>query len=309
MSETIKDWFDGEGSCERTFFEFTLSQKDGRRTLEDAFKGVDLVASKEYTPAGVIVITLWFQGQIYAILGEGTKENPLLDSRFPDISKKGKGYQIKTLSDGLPNWPELRKISIWQTLAGAKLEGEEQRNNSDGNTALETETTDSKGGRKRMVELESKNGNGDEKREAKNSGDTDDDIDSLAEADSKSEDEILIHGRRSSGSKDAWIDDYFASVNDNGSDAKLIRSGSGQDEGDKDWGDDEKAAKITTVSNSSSKKASGGLEGRLAQMRMDMASSVEDYEEAPWDEFGRPRMAPRKTRKGSPVTRECKLGA
>ncbi len=307
MSETIKDWFDDEGSCEKTFFEFTLSPRDGSKTLEDTFKGVDLVASKEYTPAGVIVITLWFQGQMYAILGEGTKENPLLDSRFPDVSKKGKGYQIKTLPGGLPNWPELRKISIWQTLVGAKLEGEEQRN-SDGNTALATEMTDSKGGRKGMVEMEHKSSNGDEKREAQNGGDTEEDIDSLAEADSKSEDEILRQDiSRNDGAKGIWFDDSIPTANDNGSDAKLLSSGSGQDEGDKDWGDDEKVAR--TVSNSSSKRASGGgLEGRLAQMRMDITSGMEDNE-APWDEFGRPRMAPRKARRGSPVTRESKSGA
>ena len=47
---------------------------------------------------------------------DGDKENPLLDSRFPDVSGKGRGYQIQTLKAGLPEWPELRKVSIWQTV-------------------------------------------------------------------------------------------------------------------------------------------------------------------------------------------------
>eukprot|EP01084_Bolivina_argentea_P041720 76995_1 len=317
MSDTIEDWFDGEGSCERSFFEFTLSQTDGGKALEDVFKGVDLVANKEYTPSGVIVITLWFQGQMYAILGEGTNENPLLDSRFPDVSKKGKGYQIKTLPEGLPNWPELRKISIWQTMAGAKLEGEEQCN-SDGKTHVKTGlkglneegidditvsiemTANSKICRKRMVEMESKD----------DDGNTEEDIDSLVEADSKSVDEILLRGgsSNSSGAKGIWVDDSVTANDNVVSEAKLLSSCSGQDEGDKDWGDDEKAT-TATVSNTSSKKASGGgLEGHLAKMRMEMTNGMED-DEAPWDEFGRPRMAQRKQRNGSPVIRESKLGA
>ena len=48
---------------------------------------------------------------------DGDKENPLLDSRFPDVSGKGRGYQIQALKNGLPEWPELRKISVWQTVS------------------------------------------------------------------------------------------------------------------------------------------------------------------------------------------------
>ncbi len=259
---------------------------------------------------------------MYAILGEGTKENPLLDSRFPAVSKKGKGYQIKTLPEGLPNWPELRKISIWQTLIGTKLEGEEQCN-SDGKThakarfkglnesidaVFSTESTDSKGTRKRMV------GTADEKSEAQDDGsngvNTEEDIDSSVEADSKSEDDGFLLRGSCSGAKDIWNDDSAAGIaNDNISDAKILScsGSSGQDEGVKDWVEGD--AKVTSVLNSSTKKATGGLEGRLAQIRMDISSGMEDNE-APWDEFGRPRMATaRRTRRGSPVIQESKLGA
>ena len=47
---------------------------------------------------------------------DGDKEHPLLDSCFPDVSGKGRGYQIQALSSGLVEWPELRKVSIWQTV-------------------------------------------------------------------------------------------------------------------------------------------------------------------------------------------------
>lgn len=47
---------------------------------------------------------------------ESTGENPLLDSRFPDVSGKGRGYQLQAFNEGVDEWPELRKLSIWQTI-------------------------------------------------------------------------------------------------------------------------------------------------------------------------------------------------
>ena len=47
---------------------------------------------------------------------ESHGENPLLDSRFPDVSGKGRGYQLEAFPDGLPTWSTLRKVSIWQTV-------------------------------------------------------------------------------------------------------------------------------------------------------------------------------------------------
>lgn len=43
-------------------------------------------------------------------------ENPLLDSKFPDVSGKGRGYQINSYDDGIEGINVLRKLSIWQTM-------------------------------------------------------------------------------------------------------------------------------------------------------------------------------------------------
>jgi hypothetical protein len=75
------------------------------------------VASKAYSPQGVVLITIWFQGIFYVVLSDGTSEQPLLDSRFPDVSSKGRGYQVRGLPDGRDDWPQLRKVSVWQTAA------------------------------------------------------------------------------------------------------------------------------------------------------------------------------------------------
>jgi hypothetical protein len=46
----------------------------------------------------------------------------LLDSRFPDVSGKGRGYQLEACNNGTSEWPELRKVSIWQTLGALEQE-------------------------------------------------------------------------------------------------------------------------------------------------------------------------------------------
>ena len=49
-------------------------------------------------------------------LGDGDNV-PLLDSKFPDVGGKGRGYILQTTPSGTDEWPALRKMSIWQTAA------------------------------------------------------------------------------------------------------------------------------------------------------------------------------------------------
>lgn len=45
-------------------------------------------------------------------------------SRFPNVSAKGRGYQIRAMANGVEGWEELRKVSVWQTAAALQLEME-----------------------------------------------------------------------------------------------------------------------------------------------------------------------------------------
>ena len=45
-------------------------------------------------------------------------------SRFPNVSTKGRGYQIRAMANGVEGWEELRKVSVWQTAAALQLEME-----------------------------------------------------------------------------------------------------------------------------------------------------------------------------------------
>lgn len=53
---------------------------------------------------------------------ESNGENPLLDSRFPDVSGKGRGYQLQSYTQGHEDWSALRKVSVWQTITALEKE-------------------------------------------------------------------------------------------------------------------------------------------------------------------------------------------
>lgn len=114
-----------------------------------SFKNVELVVSKCYYASGIIAITIIYQViitifvvvillcahqfllpffsheplvpvsqfTVYVSLLDNNGESPLLDSRFPDVSGKGRGYQLSAYTEGeREDWPSLRKVSIWQTV-------------------------------------------------------------------------------------------------------------------------------------------------------------------------------------------------
>ena len=62
---------------------------------------MELVANKSYHASGIITVTIIFEHTVYVCVLDGSNENPLLDSRFPDISGKGRGYQIQAYTDGI----------------------------------------------------------------------------------------------------------------------------------------------------------------------------------------------------------------
>ena len=114
---SVSSWLEGDST--QSFFEFQMSQD---KEVEKAFRNVELLAAKTYTATGVVLIAIYFQGTFYVVLGETTGEQPLLDSRFPAVSAKGRGYLVSSYGDGTMTWPQLRKVSIWQTAAAMQSE-------------------------------------------------------------------------------------------------------------------------------------------------------------------------------------------
>lgn len=118
LGDSVKKWLDS-GSAADSFYEFKL-QPD--RELTEKIGNVEVVVSKAYYASGTVTVIILYQYTVYVTVLENNAENPLLDSRFPDISGKGRGYQLEAFNQGTTQWPELRKVSIWQTVSALEQE-------------------------------------------------------------------------------------------------------------------------------------------------------------------------------------------
>jgi hypothetical protein len=58
---------------------------------------------------GIVTVSVYYRGVYYVVVSDGATEQPLLDSRFPNVSDKGRGYQLKSYPDGRDTFKELRK--------------------------------------------------------------------------------------------------------------------------------------------------------------------------------------------------------
>ena len=93
------------------FFEFAC-EKDSMASND--FEAVELVCNKIYNGTGVIAISIYHSGNWCLKFEDGSSENPLLDSKFPDLSKKRNGIQLKTYQVGCGSLTEFRSLSLWQ---------------------------------------------------------------------------------------------------------------------------------------------------------------------------------------------------
>jgi len=89
LGDSISAWLEGDAS--QSFFEFSVVASDAEaKCLEP----VELIATKTYFASGILLIVIYFAGSFYCVVGDGGAEQPLLDSKFPDVSAKGRGYQV-----------------------------------------------------------------------------------------------------------------------------------------------------------------------------------------------------------------------
>ncbi len=121
LGDSVSKWLDGDPT--NSFFEFKLEPD---QALKTAFETVEMVASKTYYASGIITTCIFFEYTLYLCVGDASKENPQLDSKFPDVSGKGRGYQINSYENGHPDWPALKKVSIWQTVGALEQEFRER---------------------------------------------------------------------------------------------------------------------------------------------------------------------------------------
>ena len=139
-----------QGESSQSFFEFAISASDEEAKV---LGPVELVATKTYFASGIVLVVIYFSGIFYVVVTDAGAEQPLLDSKFPDVSRsvffrqpplaafflkdarwcppcffgrqvssKGRGYQVNSYGDGAEGWPGLRKVSVWQTTGAMQAE-------------------------------------------------------------------------------------------------------------------------------------------------------------------------------------------
>lgn len=114
-------WLESDSNgCAQSFFEFQLDLPP--KLIDRHLKNIELIASKTYSPAGVVLVSVLFQSTLYVVVSDAAGEQPLLDSRFPDVTAKGKGFLVASHPVGVDGWPELRKVTVWQTAFALDLE-------------------------------------------------------------------------------------------------------------------------------------------------------------------------------------------
>ena len=104
-------WVDDESR--NVYFELQLST-EGAAPLAC----VEVAASKIHV-SGVLLSTMYFGGTLYATVSSGsTGENALLDSSFPDVTTKGRGYTI-----GATPHSYYKKFAVWEGNVSGNLVG------------------------------------------------------------------------------------------------------------------------------------------------------------------------------------------
>ena len=97
-------WIDAEGA--ETYFELTVNN------VPTCMDNVGIVASKTYS-RGLIIISIFFEKTFYFVIQSGEGDQPLLDVRFPDVSKHGQGLLLQSYYDNSIPW---RKLTLWHIL-------------------------------------------------------------------------------------------------------------------------------------------------------------------------------------------------
>ena len=97
-------WIDADGAA--TYFEMTLNN------IPDCMENVGLVASKTYS-RGLIVVSIFCEKTFYFVVQSGEGDQPLLDVRFPDVSRHGQGLLLQSYNDTTQPW---RKLTLWHIL-------------------------------------------------------------------------------------------------------------------------------------------------------------------------------------------------
>lgn len=84
---------------------------DDSKSNDHIMRDIDCIASKSYRPSGVAVIAIYFHGTYYLCLQSAENDVSLFDSTFPSLVQE-RSISLKTYSEGLTDWKDLRKLTL-----------------------------------------------------------------------------------------------------------------------------------------------------------------------------------------------------
>lgn len=100
----VFSWIDDDSAS--TYFELSIGE------LPTYMNSVRIMASKTYA-RGLIIISIYFDRCIYCLIQDGEGDQPLLDVRFPDVSKHGQGLHLNSYADQPLGW---KKLTLWHII-------------------------------------------------------------------------------------------------------------------------------------------------------------------------------------------------
>ena len=106
-------WINDDSAA--TYFELGLAPD-----LPSYMDCVGLMAAKTYT-RGLVIVTIFSQDSVFFVVNAGEGDQPLLDVRFPDVSRHGQGLHLASYPFTTPACP-FTKLTLWNALdAGTGL--------------------------------------------------------------------------------------------------------------------------------------------------------------------------------------------
>ncbi len=94
-------WIDGEGND--VYFEVQMTAEGA-----EMFAEIEVVCSKFYTK-GILLSMIYIASTLFITISDADGEHALLDSSFPDVSVKARGYNL-----GIKDHAFFKKFSIWE---------------------------------------------------------------------------------------------------------------------------------------------------------------------------------------------------
>jgi hypothetical protein len=101
---SVFPWIDDDSAA--TYFELSIGE------LPPYMEAVSIMASKTYA-RGLVIISIYHDRSIYCLIQDGEGDQPLLDVRFPDVSKHGQGLHLNSYADEPLGW---KKLTLWHII-------------------------------------------------------------------------------------------------------------------------------------------------------------------------------------------------